>query len=427
MKSLSIRLRAIAPLSIRSDHAPDGAESAGYIPGTTFMGSLAAVHRRIYPEKKHEFERLFLRDKVLYPGLYPAIFKDKDKQNREQQAIQDSNLPIYPVPKTAQSCKRYDGFRYPENDKNEAHGVRDSLLDWAIFKVSNSKTRAETGIKPLEALREHKKCLCGEVMDHFTGYYRRQRTEPHNMFAAKTHTRLQTHTGIDRDSGIVQDGILYNRQVFEEDMRFWGTVKFLGDEEIISHFEAFIEEVGRSGLVRVGTGRTRGMGKVELSAEEEEQADRFGLFTKRLNALDALLHKRAEAFKVSGLDSTYFFALTLHSPLILCDDLLRYRSSIDAGILMEMLGCEVPGLQCIYQAASVRRVSGWQSLWGLPRMNEYAIETGSVFLFACASPPGEEVLRVLFDLEERGAGKRRAEGFGRVCVSDQFHQEITLR
>jgi CRISPR-associated protein Csx10 len=64
-------------------------------------------------------------------------------------------------------------------------------------------------------------------------------------------------------------------------------------------------------------------------------------------------------------------------------------------------------------------------------MNEYAIETGSVFLFSCnavkGSPEHETLLQQLFTLEERGIGKRRAEGFGRVRVSDQFHQGREVR
>jgi CRISPR-associated protein Csx10 len=420
VKSLSIKLKAIAPLSIRSDRAPDGAKVAGYIPGTTFMGCLASVHRRFYPEKRHEFEQLFLREQVHYSSLYPAIFHDR--------GMQDSDLPVYPVPKTAQSCKRYDGFLYPKNDENEAHGVRDSLLDWALFKISSGTIYKNTGGEPLAALREHKNCSCSEAMDHFAGYYRRQADEPYNMIAANVCTRLQTHTGIDRESGIIQDGILYNRQVFENDMRFFGTVRIFADEEITDHFKEFIEESGHTGLIHIGTGRTRGMGKVTLNVEEEDvQSDPFALFTKRLYALDDLVHKQAEVFNLSGLQHTFFFSLTLHSPLILCDDLLRYRTSIDTHMLTGLLGCQVPGLQCIYQIASVRRVTGWQELWGMPRMNEYAIDTGSVFLFACASPPGEEVLQALFKLEEHSVGKRCTEGFGRVCVSDRFHQEITLR
>jgi CRISPR-associated protein Csx10 len=84
----------------------------------------------------------------------------------------------------------------------------------------------------------------------------------------------------------------------------------------------------------------------------------------------------------------------------------------------------VPEIKDVYCAARVRRVSAWQQLWGTPRTNEYAIESGSVFLFSCASPPSEALLKALFQLEEQGIGKRRAEGFGRVRVSDQFHQQV---
>jgi CRISPR-associated protein Csx10 len=36
-------------------------------------------------------------------------------------------------------------------------------------------------------------------------------------------------------------------------------------------------------------------------------------------------------------------------------------------------------------------------------------------------------LKALFELEEAGVGRRKAEGFGRICVSDQFHQEVALK
>ncbi|HWS84702.1 MAG TPA: hypothetical protein VN207_10640, partial [Ktedonobacteraceae bacterium] len=96
----------------------------------------------------------------------------------------------------------------------------------------------------------------------------------------------------------------------------------------------------------------------------------------------------------------------------------------DTDTLQELLDCTIPKLECIYYAASLRRVTGWQELWGTPRTREFAIESGSVFLFACSSPPDQTLLKALFALEEHGMGKRRAEGFGRVCVSDQFHQQI---
>src|SRR5258708_37177631 len=76
MKNFSIELRAISPLAIRADHAPEEAETARFITGITLAGSLAAVHRLLRSEAKEEFERVFVSGQVHYPNLYPASFKD---------------------------------------------------------------------------------------------------------------------------------------------------------------------------------------------------------------------------------------------------------------------------------------------------------------------------------------------------------------
>jgi CRISPR-associated protein Csx10 len=425
MKQIIVQLLAESPLTIRADHAPGGAATASYIPGTTFIGALAAVHRMLHsgPEKREEFERLFLHQQIHYPDLYPAIFGDKTLGR---------NLPVYPLPKTAQSCKRHPGFRFAESEENDAHGVRDSLIDWMLFKVKGSESA-----EALSALIEHKKCpYCPATMDHLSGYYRRSNSvsvdqldgyEFYRMDKAleSEYTRLQTRTGIDRDSGTVQEGILYNRIVFEEGMRFWGVIN-VHDEDLLPALTAFLKEVGYHSLVRIGTGRTRGMGKVMFQIREDEREEKgyFADFVARLSAFDQLVHAQ------NIQDSRYFFALTLHSPLILYDEFLRYRGTIDAQTLLQDIlhwGNEDIKLKQIYQAASIRRMTGWQEIWGMPRMNEYAIDAGSVFLFACdvaeGTPEKAMLLRKLFELEMWGVGARRAEGFGRVCVSDQFHRE----
>jgi CRISPR-associated protein Csx10 len=418
MKQISIQLTAESPLAIRADHAPGGAAAATYIPGTAFIGGLAAVYRMLHPDKSEKFEQLFLHELVQYPDLYPAMFKDEE--------IQELSYPVYPVPKTAQSCKRHPGFLHPRNEENDAHGVRDSLVDWALFKLGEK----DKGSEALVLLKKHKDCRkCNATMDHFSGYYRRDLLKPEQIFGAtiEEHTRLQTRTGIDRASGTVQEGILYNRRVFEEGMRFWGTIRVPDDEKLLSDLISFLMMVGEQGLVRIGTGRTRGMGMVKFQAELVER-DPFADFKERLTILDELI--RGQSDELLNLhDPRFFFALTLHSPLILCDEFLRYRGTIDGQTLLkELLPWEEQiEVERIYQAASVRRMTGWQEIWGTPRMNEYAIDTGSVFLFACnvaeGTPEKEILLRKLFKLEEHGAGARCAEGFGRVRVSDQFHQE----
>jgi CRISPR-associated protein Csx10 len=208
-------------------------------------------------------------------------------------------------------------------------------------------------------------------------------------------------------------------------MSFWGQISLNEDQHLLDHFDAFMEDIGSPGLLRLGTGRTRGMGKVTLDvvAFDEEQVS-FETFAQRLASFDALLHERARFFEVETHPYGYFFALTLHAPLLLCDELLRYHSTITPATLEELLDHKMPGLTRLFYASSMRRVTGWQELWGMPRTGEQAIESGSVFLFACTHPPDEALLKKLFELEEQGLGKRRIEGFGRIGVSDQFHQHI---
>ena len=256
MKRLVLRLTTMSPLAIRADHAPGGAAGVRHIPGSTLLGGLMMLYRQFYQERPEMdlFAPLFLQEQVFYPHLYPAIFGD--------QGLQGQLSPVYPVPGTAQSCKRHSGFRFPENGRNDAHGIRDTLIDRALFHF------ASTDPQRLAILRAGQSCRCKEPMDHFEGYYRRNSLKPEEMVAAESYTRLQTHTGIHRQSGTVQDGILYNRQVFEEGMQFWGELTFPDDEQLWLRSTRFLEEVGSLGLLRLGTGRTRGMGKVTLAVKK---------------------------------------------------------------------------------------------------------------------------------------------------------------
>lgn len=427
MKRVALNVQAISPLAIRSDHAPGGAESAKYISGTALAGSLAAVYRLYHPDDTTNFERLFLKGEVQYPDLYPANFGNKFER-------EDDKLPVYPLPKTAESCKRFPGFRNaPGNEKldDPGHGIRDSLLDWAMYKLADKVKPALAAPVLLTPFQKFEKCpQCGKPIAPFSAYYRRK--DGYSMIAMLD-TRLQTHTGINRETGTVQESILYNRRVFGEQSRFWGMVRL--DDELVLDFEQFIQEVGNTGLVRIGTGRTRGLGKVHLTAsllEDESDRkngpDRFALFKERLSKFDGALRKRAELVKGFKPElKPFYFALTLHSPAILCDELLRYRGTIDEDMLANMTGRdgrENP-FQVLYRSASTRRITGWNELWGTPRTNDVAINSGSVFLFE-SEMALEDIASQLYTLEEEGIGKRRAEGFGRVYISDTFHLEVDL-
>ncbi|QBD78669.1 hypothetical protein EPA93_22845 [Ktedonosporobacter rubrisoli] len=456
MKKIYIRLDTLSPLTVRADHAHDGAETAHYIPGTALMGSLAALHRALRGTDEEQFRRFFLNGEIYYPYLYPAVFKDD--------GLHGQDSPVYPLPKTAQSCKRHPGFRPTSGTKKdedeETHGVRDSLLDRFLFTYGHDKLGRE-GL--LATLREHRRCKgdpekqrpCQEPMDRLEGYYRRNLLDLKEAQTAqvKKYLYLHTYTGIHRASGTVQDGILYNRQVFKDGMRFWGMVQ-LADEQLGKDFKKFLQDANASGMMHIGTGRTRGMGKVWVDFDDYEKETYSEKIEKRLDELNNCFQTHVKTYGFKELETRYFFALTLHSPLILANDSLSYRGSLDEQTVADLLGnrarawsdeeakqrlCKKleelrahledysKSLKLEYYAASIRRITGWQDLWGMPRTNELAIDTGSVFLFSLPAPALDaDILRALYQLEAQGAGKRRAEGFGRICVSDAFHQKVDV-
>lgn len=430
MKQIGLKVTTLSPLSIRSDQSPTGTSVAPYIAGSTLMGSLASAHRLLRSNAEEEFASLFLKDKVQYPNLHPALF-EKNK------GMQEAFAPIYCVPRTAQSCKRFSGFLPLPDDKKQdeeekGHGVRDSLLDWATFALANpgEQAIAEDKVKDIiEPLESYKECaVCHAPLDNFHGFYRRK-GEAYATATAKK--RLLTRTGINRKYGTIEEEILYNREVYEKGSCFFGIIQ--AEDDIAKALLDFLREKGMekepgkgslpllNDFARLGTARTRGLGQVDfISVPVEDTQDRYEAFKQRLHCFDKALRNRAEKYTIQP----FYFALTLHAPTILCDDLLRYEGTISGERLASMVGLDDSfKFTLLYHTASIRRVMGWQQLWGLPRIQEYALEAGSVLLFASTQPLNEELAQALSLLEERGIGQRRAEGFGRICISDSFHQE----
>jgi CRISPR-associated protein Csx10 len=315
-----------------------------------------------------------------------------------------------------------------DNDAREhGHGTRDSLFDWAIFKLADAGHELLPA-KVLQRMEQQQKCSrCTKATKTFLECYRRNESmSSRPMIAARAPTRIQAHTGINRETGTVQEGILYSREVFKEQTRFWGLLK--APDDLAPTLQEFLKLVGKSGLLRVGTGRSRGLGKVQLDALLlDEKPYGYAAFKKRLETFHSAFSKQTAQVDLALEPKHFTFALTLHSPAILRDNLLRYRQSISEAVLGELLELPADSFQEIYQATDSRRVTGWNEIWGTPRFQELAIDTGSVFFFASRIGADEALLQALYRIEQEGIGQRRAEGFGRVCISDPFHLEVTLR
>lgn len=410
----SLIVSSQSPLSFRVSRSSASFETLKYIPGTALSGAFAAAHRKMRDDA-NEFQRFFLSGKICFGNLYPANFQSGEYSNTD---LRDDAQPIKPVPNTARSCKRFGGFRFGSDEDNERHGVMDSLIEWGLFALSG-KTK-------VEIIDSHKKCAyadgevsCDELLDAFSGFYRRGKNAT-QIGEARAKTRLLTRTGISRETGVVQEGVLYNREVINEGQWFWGIMSF-ADESLYDDFRDFAESVGGKGILRVGNNLTRGLGKLSVPQFQEFRADDWKSLKARAEAFNRKFGCKAKMHGIE-LPHEFYFPLTLQSDAILPAPQFRYQMALDGDYLHRVW--RLKGAELIYQNAGQRRVTGWNALFGLPRAVEWAISMGSVFLFGYGETPDCDFYRKLHEIEQSGIGERRSEGFGQVTVADDFHREV---
>lgn len=408
-----VNATAQTPLSFRSERSETATGTLSYVPGSALLGGLAHAHTLLYPGKTTQFEQLFLQGSR-FGNLYPAYSErwGKEKNSRAYQALNSSELPVYPLPNTARSCKRFSGFRFDSEHDSKQHGVSDHLFHWLIFELSG-QTNAR-------ALSKHKNCGCGETMDHFDGFYRRG-FNANEYGQPKAKEMLRTRTGINRATGTVQQEILYSRTVLAEDSKFWGTIEI--DDAVADKFLDFAEEAGDAGLIRVGNNRTRGLGRINVSLDEQE-IDEVAEQQKLMANLQQFNQTLQSEAKTAGISLHHSFYIPLHftSDAILLDYLRRPLTNLTATYLHQNIGLD--DVEVVYRNYHTRRVMGWNNLWRLPKADDLAVAMGAVFVLGTNRAADDELHQTLLTLQRNGLGERRAEGFGQLLIANSFHWEV---
>lgn len=403
------RITDSGPLSFRAGRETNSARTLSYVPGSTLLGGLAAAHIML-DRDEDEFTAFFMQKGACFGNLYPAVFSE-DSGNAELESLKDDRAPVYPIPMTARTCKRFGGFASDQTEPEDPHhGVYDSLIAWGVFALSSE----ECG----KALEAEAYCpMCGEPMDRFTGFYRRGSKE--TLGHAQPERGLRTRTAIDRVTGTAKQGNLYSREILKRGNGFWGTLHVADDQA--SAFEDFIEQANASQLLRLGNNRTRGFGRVVLNLDRREDQISARDLRQRIDVFSAELRRRAQEVGIDVPHACYI-PLTLTSDVILLDKLLRHQTVITPAYVNESWG--VDDVDLIYQSSTTRRVMGWNGLWRLPKPDDTAIAQGSVFLFGLENPIEEHQVETLLAVRDQGIGARRREGFGQVVVADRFHWEV---
>lgn len=407
MRKIIVSCKALAPLCLRDGRKKDSQDTLNYIPGTSWRGSLAWTHTIACPGKDQEFQDLFLSGKAVYSNLLPAEFSESKSELRNKVD------PVAPLPFTAKSCKRLRGFLFQSTSDDIRHGVRDTLIPWLLFSLS--------GEKVAEVLVDASKCStenCGAVLEGLPGYYRRAKAGAIGL--SELNTYIITRTGINRATGTVQENILFSREVIQKGTSFWGFT--LLDDELENQWRDFLSEDFIRGNIRVGSGRSSGLGKIHIEVEDSTSVD-LDLIAKeiknRLMSFNDCLRREAKQYNIQ-LEKPYYLPLTLRSNMILRDDSLHFMTALDDGWFKKSTGNEG---ELVYQCAKPRRISGWDGIKKLPREDVWGIAAGSVFVFALEQEPDYHRLA---KLQLSGNGERAHEGYGRFVWADDWHQEVNM-
>jgi CRISPR-associated protein Csx10 len=78
-------------------------------------------------------------------------------------------------------------------------------------------------------------------------------------------------------------------------------------------------------------------------------------------------------------------------------------------------------LKLVRSYASYTYRAGWNAPWGFPKDVAVTTLAGSVFVFRTPATYARDWVQKLAGVELQGVGLRLAEGFGRVCICDEFH------
>jgi len=375
--ALEIVLTLQSPVALhRTRTGVQFVETLDYIPGTALRGALAEAYLTKHGAPNNTFRALFLSEQVQYGDLWPSL--------EGQQVIL--------LPATAQACKRH-GLKHDQS-------FRDSLLD-----VWNT-------------LGNDRKCpVCGESLDRVSGYL--GRLDPVKPISPRS--RLRVSTAIERGTGTVAREMLFAQHTLvglgmpdnRQPLLFQGVVR-LFDPTLQSELMRLLQP---NVTLFLGAGRSRGLGQVEVkfwseAPATEPLAERYQQFN-------------AVAQRAGGEAGKRYFSLTLLSHLALRDDLLRpvlgEITPQHFGLPDGVAWVRYPDSDQPVLFLSAITVPGWNAALGLPKPDTVALARGSVLLGQCDAGQEQAVLGCLAQIEAKGVGERRNEGFGRVAVCYPIH------
>ena len=359
-------------------------ETRDVIPGATVRGAVGFALRELLdnPGKNHPVQKLLAPDpeganQPQCGAHFGFMYHTDSDASGDDQSISG------PLPITATTCKRYP----------QEHGIIDTLLDRLVLLHASSADEAERAAAPNQCPQ------CQAPLRSAAGS-RGANAPP----AKKTITRV----ALDRTRQSAREGQLFTQILIERGAVFAGTIRNIPDAG-----RDWLGQALHSGILSFGRGRSAGWGRATI---EVRSAPSLPTMAERAQAFDNALRARLQAAGLPVDRVGRLVPITLLAPL--------WPPDGDDG--EQLLTTALPGATIFLRARRFAREGAWDQRKGQMRPF-WATAAGGVFVVELAGATWRDVLDPLQELEQRGIGNRRDQGYGHILCFDPFFTTAARR
>jgi CRISPR-associated protein Csx10 len=217
---------------------------------------------------------------------------------------------------------------------------------------------------------------------------------------------------------VAEDALLFTLETIEPGPNTQFRARLTYDD---TYADALSEVLKLDGMTQftIGRGRSRGLGRVEVSVVRAPDLPGMG---KRLARMNRQVRKALTTYhqadeRVPESFPGQMFSLTLRAAAVLVGE---------AGtptLWPDLAPFGLGNARQLRAWARTTHVGGWNAAAGLPRATQQAVEPGGVYLFYAPLDTIEQsaLMDRLKELEDTGIGTGRERGYGQVTVCAPFH------
>lgn len=379
---LRLTFTALAPLAFaRTKPGAQFRQSLPYIPGAAVFGALAQLL-----DEAGQFTIELLRDSICH-NAYPAYAGDPWSR---------------PYPATALKPK----------------GQRDAVpFDSLVARVGWEQMQPAALVYTTDRYQVADGCYTLRGQPGAKGRYRLDQLGERTI-----EQRVLTRVAINRRRGTAEDARLYSPLVLSE-VTNGAPTQFLGSAALPEALAGLLPGEAPH-ILYLGGRQSSGLGKVQVHLTMAQSEAPAGI-EQRVAALTRRF--QAQAQRYAGLRGSHtpwpiveqsIFTINLLADALLLKQGWLPTNVFDAAMLKEETGIEATLIRTF---TTPTLIGGWNVTWQQPKPTAVGTALGSLFVFQTDEPLTGAQYAALADLQARGIGERRQEGYGQIRICDEFH------